>query len=155
MWYDERDGRGVIEDSKGNEYYFDSSVLSEGFKPKRGAEVSFSSEKVGGVLAAQKVSGSKNESKPLDLRKPKTKDFLRIANEMEDRGDGFFDRHGKDATLWVRVKGDSQADNTQWPRANAIVEELSQAGIWANGPEIDRMSGHLRITVKNIYSSDN
>ena len=28
LWWNDRDGFGVIEDAKGNEYYFDSSVIS-------------------------------------------------------------------------------------------------------------------------------
>ena len=28
LWWNDRDGFGIIEDAKGNEYYFDSSVIS-------------------------------------------------------------------------------------------------------------------------------
>lgn len=27
LWYDQRDGNGIVEDSQGNEFYIDSSVL--------------------------------------------------------------------------------------------------------------------------------
>jgi cold shock CspA family protein len=39
LWWDERDGKGIIEDAEGNEHYFDTSVLKKGLKPKRGMEV--------------------------------------------------------------------------------------------------------------------
>ena len=41
LWWNERDGQGILEDSKGNEYYFDSSVLFEEFTPRRGDTVEF------------------------------------------------------------------------------------------------------------------
>jgi cold shock CspA family protein len=29
LWYDQRDGFGVLEDAKGNELYFDASVINK------------------------------------------------------------------------------------------------------------------------------
>lgn len=59
LWWDERDGRGVIEDSRGTEYYFDSSVLR--LKPKqkirRNTLVTFSANhKISDLRCAQDVA---------------------------------------------------------------------------------------------------
>jgi cold shock CspA family protein len=34
LWWDERDGNGLIKDSSGKKYYFDSSVLANPIKSK-------------------------------------------------------------------------------------------------------------------------
>jgi len=42
LWWDTRDGNGIIVDSYGNEFYFDSSVIEKSQKlPKKGQYVSF------------------------------------------------------------------------------------------------------------------
>lgn len=59
LWWNGRDGFGVLEDAKGNEYYFDSSVVS--LYPRQqiqhGSLVEFSiNPNVENTLCAHKVS---------------------------------------------------------------------------------------------------
>jgi cold shock CspA family protein len=58
LWWDARDGKGVIEDTQGNEYYFDSSVLSEAkhSKIRSGCIIRFELNRaVRGTLCAHRV----------------------------------------------------------------------------------------------------
>ena len=58
LWWDKRDGRGIIQDASGNEYYVDSSVLTNAFWLDRGDEVAFKSRTLGGTLCAYDVTWS-------------------------------------------------------------------------------------------------
>lgn len=58
LWWSERDGKGIIVDPSGNEFYFDSSVLN--LKPKqiikRKSVVTFNvNDKISHCLCAHKV----------------------------------------------------------------------------------------------------
>jgi len=57
LWWDERDGNGIILDPTGNEFYFDSSVISKTSKaPRTGQYVKFELNlAVRGTLCAFKV----------------------------------------------------------------------------------------------------
>lgn len=57
LWWDACDGNGVIIDPAGNEYYFDSSVLSRGSKaPKASQYVLFEvNPAIRGTACAHKV----------------------------------------------------------------------------------------------------
>jgi hypothetical protein len=58
LWWSERDQNGILLDPKGNEYYFDSSVLSlrKGQRIKADEMVVFLPGKADGILAAKEVS---------------------------------------------------------------------------------------------------
>ena len=58
LWWSERDENGVLTDSKGNEYYFDRSVVPNGQKWKltKGSLVLFVPGRCDGILAAKNVS---------------------------------------------------------------------------------------------------
>lgn len=71
LWWSDRDKNGVITDSKGNEYYFDSSVtdLKKAKKLDRGALVLFEPGRCDEILAAKSVTfpNSKSASKYLKV----------------------------------------------------------------------------------------
>ena len=64
LWWSERDRNGVITDSKGNEYYFDSSVadLKKVKKLDRGAVVLFEPSRCDEILAAKSVTFPNSKS---------------------------------------------------------------------------------------------
>lgn len=41
LWFDERDGHGVVEDEQGNEYYSDTSAIIDRKPLKRGEQIIF------------------------------------------------------------------------------------------------------------------
>lgn len=59
LWWSSRDGKGVIEDPHGNEYYFDSSVInaSKGIRVRAGTIVKFEINKnIKGTLCACNIA---------------------------------------------------------------------------------------------------
>jgi hypothetical protein len=58
IWWSERDENGVLTDSKGNEYYFDRSVIPNSQKRKliKGSLVLFVPTRCDGILTAKNVS---------------------------------------------------------------------------------------------------
>jgi cold shock CspA family protein len=59
LWWDDRDGNGVITDSGGNKYYFDTSVLCTPIKGKieAGAVVRFEkNDEINDTLCARQVT---------------------------------------------------------------------------------------------------
>lgn len=56
LWWDERDGFGIIVDEHENEYYVDSSILRElSEEMKGGVEVTFDRDDSAGIVCACNV----------------------------------------------------------------------------------------------------
>lgn len=72
---------------------------------------------------------------------------LAIANEVERTGVGFFSRSKDDMHIWIR--GAHGNDPNQWYNANKVLFALGLAA--KSGIVPDPMSGHLIITVSDIY----
>jgi hypothetical protein len=64
IWWSSRDENGIISDSKGNEYYFDRSVIpaSKTKSLQKGTLVLFLPTRSDGILAAKKVTLPKSSS---------------------------------------------------------------------------------------------
>jgi len=58
VWWSKRDENGVLIDAKGNEYYFDRSVVptAQHNKLTKGSLVLFTATRCDGILAAKNVS---------------------------------------------------------------------------------------------------
>lgn len=83
------------------------------------------------------------------MKNSKLKQALSIASDLEKDGQGFFNRAGQNMVLWVRAN--KQCDPTQWPQANDLVDKFLKSGIQAYGPEVDQISGHLVVSILNVY----
>lgn len=74
-----------------------------------------------------------------------SEDILAIANHVESKGAGFFQRNGDDMTIWIRDPGPTGA---MWGNARSISNMLgSRSGEIVPDPQ----SGHLYIKVKDAY----
>lgn len=61
LWWDERDGYGIIVDCSNNEWYFDRSVLVKTYTPKRNEQVLFEKNyKIKDVKCARNVINVEN-----------------------------------------------------------------------------------------------
>jgi ribosomal protein L9 len=91
-----------------------------------------------------KLAGScrKLESERKELAKSSA-DILKIANQVESSGAGFFQRAGKDMRIYFR--GSNAIENARRV-ANAIGEQSGR-------PTADPMSGNTVITVRDAYES--
>jgi hypothetical protein len=73
---------------------------------------------------------------------------LEIVNKFESEGKGFFSRCSN-GDMIINIRGAHGNDPNQWINANELNDSL---GLLGGNIRPDPMSGHLVLTIKNIYN---
>lgn len=77
----------------------------------------------------------------------KTQKILKIVNQFESEGKGFFSRVDKD--MFIYIRGAHGNDPNQWTNARTLQDSL---GVFGRDIQPDPQSSHLVMHLKNIYT---